>query len=152
MLDRDDRREVRGGFWYGMRWFAVLLVIIALLTAGGWAWKYVTADTRGKVAANEKIKADPNFRIEAYERFYNQCASVQSLKANLAAQKAELATTKDDRRRGQLQTNISALTAAIAEGVNQYNADSTKTYTAGQFKSSDLPYTLTTEGDTSCAA
>lgn len=133
----------------------IVLGVIALVPAA-WAIQYFTADTRGKVAANEQIKANPNTRIEAYERFFNECASVQSIETTIQAARSELEATKDERRRSQLQTNLLALTAARADAVNQYNADSRKSYTAGQFKSSDLPYqidqNIPTEGTTSCGS
>lgn len=136
----------------------IVLVVLATLISipAVWAIRYYTADTRGKIDANEKVKADGNYRLEAYDRFFNQCASVQSIEATINATKAELVTAKDPRRVGQLQTNLTALTAARADAVNTYNADSRKTATAGQFKSSDLPYelptTMPTEGTTSCTA
>lgn len=142
-----------------MRLTAIVLAVLALpllLWGGGLAFQYFTADVRGKVSANEQIKANPNFRIEAYERFFNQCASVQSIETTMHATAAELANTKDERRKGQLQTNLTALIAARADAVNQYNADAHKSYTAGQFRASNLPFQLPTtytEGETiTCAA
>ena len=38
--------------------------------------------------------------------------------------------------------NIAANQSVRAEGINQYNADASKSYTEGQFKSSRLPYQL----------
>lgn len=150
------RKNESGQVGLGIILLIAAIVGILLLWAGGLAFQYFTADVRGKVAANEDIKANPQRRIEAYERFFNQCADVQSIETNLHAQQAELKSTKDERRRGQLLTNINALIAARAEAVNQYNADSAKTYTAGQFKASNLPYRLPTEapteGNTECAA
>ena len=154
-LTPDDRREVRRGAWYALRWYIAVVVFILVASGIGMVIRYYTADVRGKVAANEKIKADPNFRIEAYDRFFNQCASVQSIEQTIAATQAELATSKNERRQMQLNTNLTALAAARADAVNQYNADSHKAYTAGQFKSSDLPYELSTtipEGGTQCSA
>lgn len=142
-----------------MKSFLISIGIIfafGLLISGCMTLKYFSANTRGKIDANEKIKADGNFRIEAYDRFFNQCASVQSIESTLQATKQELASNPSERRRGQLETNITALIAARADAVNTYNADSHKTYTSGQFKSNDLPFqidiNIPTEGITTCAA
>jgi hypothetical protein len=137
---------------------AALIVIasvlaVAAIMVGAYAIKWATADVRGNVAANEAIKADPQFRIEAYERFFNACASIQALEAQLVAQTAELEAKPTEKRRLQIATNITALTGARGEAVAQYNADARKSYTAGQFRSSDLPFQLPTlmpEGGTQC--
>ena len=132
------------------------LLLLGLLWSGGLAFQYFTADVRGAVSANEQIKAKGEYRIEAYDRFFNACASVQSLEANITAQRAELEATTDERRRGQLQTNLTAITAGRAEAANQYNADAAKSYTAGQFRDSSLPFHISpimTEGNpTVCTA
>lgn len=155
-LSDDERREARWGFWYGVRWLLLILFLLFVLGMIGRGLGWITADFRGASDAREKIHADGNFRIEAYDRFYNQCASVQSIEAAINAARAELNTKPSARRREQINTNITALTAARADAVNQYNADARKSYTAGQFKASDLPSSLPieapTEGTTSCGA
>lgn len=133
---------------------ALIAVIVAAIL-GGYAIKYYTADTRGKIAANEAIHANAQFRIEAYDRFFNQCAAVQTIEATLAATRAELSSHPTERREEQLHTNLTALVGARAEAVNQYNADAHKGYTAGQFRSNDLPPQLPVEipeGGTQCVA
>jgi hypothetical protein len=130
-----------------------IVAIIVAIIVGAYAIQWSTAEVRGNVAANEAIKANPQFRIEAYERFFNQCASIQGLEAQLAAQMVELEAKPTEKRRLQIATNITALTGARGEAVAQYNADARKSYTAGQFRSNSLPYELPTlmpEGGTQC--
>jgi hypothetical protein len=132
---------------------AAIIGGLILLIPACYAVKYYTADVRGKVAANEQIKANPGFRITAYNHFFDQCAAVQTLEAAIAASEAELARTTAERERGRILANITGQIALRANAVNQYNADSTKSYTVGQFKASNLPYTLSLvipEGGTQC--
>ena len=134
---------------------AVVAAIVACLLLWGViaAIQWFTAPARGALSAREKIQADGNFRIQAYDSFFNQCADVQSLEVAIAASKAELATATTDREKARINTNITAQTLARADAVTQYNADSTKRYTVGQFKASGLPYRLSLtlpEGGTVC--
>lgn len=135
---------------------AIICAVIVAVVVGTYAVKYFTADVRGKVDANEKIKADGNFRIEAYDRFFDACSSVQAIELQLQAARVEASTNKDERRAGQIRTNIMGLTSARADAVTKYNGDARKSYTAGQFRSSDLPSELPiqppAEGVTPCTA
>lgn len=84
----------------------------------------------------------PGYKIEAYNHFYDLCASVQTMESSLDAQYTELKTaTGDDRSR--IEANIAGLQSARADAINQYNADARKSYTLGQFRDSGLPFQLT---------
>jgi hypothetical protein len=133
--------------------FAVLL--IGGVTAGLWATGVLFADVSGKGNARKQLKS-ADYRITAYDHFFNLCASVQTTEQALNASFVELSgATGDDADR--IRTNITGQTVARAEAVNQYNADARKSYTLGQFRSSDLPYQLPTtyrkgQEMTSCSA
>lgn len=137
-------------------WYILIGLLLIASIPVGWFIKYQTADIRGKVDANEKIKADGNFRIGAYDRFYDQCASVQAIELQLRAAQEEAKINKDPRRAGQIRINITGLTNARADAVTSYNGDARKSYTSGQFKASDLPSELPiespVEGVTPCTA
>jgi hypothetical protein len=99
-----------------------------------------TAPIRGKLQAREQIYSG-NFTIQAYNSFFDKCASVQTLDQALNESYSELATaTGDDKSR--IETNIGAQLNSRNDAVNQYNADSHKTWTVGQFKARNLPYSL----------
>lgn len=113
------------------------VVAIIALVIGGWAIKYYTADVRGKIDANETIKSGNN-RIAQYDKFFNACSSIKSLESKIDASTSELAQA-DPSDRGRLLSNISGQLGARAEAINNYNADANKSYTNGQFRSSNLP-------------
>jgi predicted Zn-dependent peptidase len=135
--------------------FIAALLIAASMWLLGWGFfARETADFRGQTGQIEEISADADYRIATYEKFFDLCAAVQTKEAELAAAQAELALEGlSDYRRQQLNANITAITAARAELINQYNADAAKADTAANFQSSDLPYTLDIESETTtCAA
>jgi hypothetical protein len=133
-------------------WITIVLAAVVILTLLGLGWRYILADPKGKVQAQEQIKSGPS-RIAAYNHFFDLCASVQSDEAAITSLNQELTTGPSESRRGQIQASLTALRSARAEKINQYNADARKDYTIGQFRSLGLPYTLEpTSEATRCVA
>lgn len=60
-------------------------IVVGIATAAG-AIQWGTADIRGKLDAREQIHANGSYRIDAYDHFFNLCASVQTNEQNLDAQ------------------------------------------------------------------
>lgn len=142
-----------GGAFIG----AAALVLIVMLLVGsmyvfGWGFfKRATADFRGETAQTEQVYADPNFRISAYERFYDLCASIQSKEDNLENLNDELAASPTADREAQLRATITAVKNARNESIRKYNADARKEDTRGAFLASDLPYQIDPEEEkTTC--
>lgn len=118
---------------------AFFAAIWALAFGIGW----VTADPNGKLDARKQLKSGA-YRIAAYDHFFDLCQAVQTDEASLDAQMDELKTaTGEDVSR--INANIAALKAARLGSIFEYNADASKSYTLGQFRSSHLPYRLSTE-------
>lgn len=136
----------------------VALLVIGLIGVFGFGWfQRSTANYRGQTGVIERTKANPDFRIQAYEHFYDLCAAVQAVEGTLNASLTELAasTTANDQER--IRTNITGLQAQRTRSLAQYNVDARKSGTQGQFRASDLPYQLPSgafvKGDmTSCVA
>lgn len=144
----------KGVFGNATAWVLATLALIGVVVSIIGVVRWVSAPTRGKLQAREQINSGA-FRIAAYNHFFDLCAAVQSDEARLEAQYVSLSTaTGEDVAR--IQANIAGITSDRADAVNEYNADASKDYTVGQFKSSKLPYQLDatyTRGDhTSCAA
>lgn len=111
----------------------------------------LTADFRGETGQIEKTKANSNYRIASYEKFYNKCASVESLESKINNMQDELETVEEDtQRKTILNSSITASKNKRAELIASYNADARKEATQGQFRDSDLPYKLNEEDITSC--
>lgn len=120
--------------------FVVLLAPIGFI----WGFQWVTAPFRGALGAREQIQANGSFRIQAYQGFFNQCASIQALEGDIDAQTKALDTISDSQRKEIVQANIAALNGARSGAIFRYNQDSLKNWTEGQFKDNDLPYQLST--------
>lgn len=143
--------------WYANIWLWVLgiVALVIALTLISWGFGWVFAGPKGALQARQEILSGAN-RIQAYNHFFDLCASVQKLEVSLDAQQAELATAiGDDRER--IQANIAGITAERGGAIAQYNADARKSYTIGQFRSLALPYQLPTSeyvkgAPTSCVA
>lgn len=137
---------------------AVIALVLVLVLASMWifGWGFVqrsTADYRGGTDATNKVHADGDYRISAYEHFYNICGAVQTKEDEIANAKDELGTDPGEDRAGQIQSNITALRNKRAELINEYNTDAAKTDTKANFKASDLPYRLDVDTkETQCTA
>jgi hypothetical protein len=116
------------------------LLGLVVLVVGGYAIQYYTADTRGKIAENEAVHADPNYRIAQYNHFYDLCASVQSFELQMDANDAR--AVDDSFPQSQKDAVQAALQNTRSTNITQYNADARKADTAANFKASDLPWQL----------
>lgn len=128
------------------KWLAVFVALVVLGPVIGFGVKWITADARGAGAAREQIKANPNFRIAAYQEFFDLCSAVQ-------AQEDRIAIFKDDTSLNG-QTNLRAVEAKRAELIRDYNSKASRNYTEGQFRDSDLPYHIDPdpEATTTCTS
>lgn len=106
-----------------------------------------TADFRGETGQIEQTEANSDYRIAAYDHFYDLCASVQSLESKIDNMTNELALTKESQREIVLNTSITASKNKRAELITSYNADARKEATQGQFRASDLPYNIDENGE-----
>lgn len=126
---------------------AVFLLFV-LATSAVWGFQWITAPFRGSLEARERIKADGDFRIVAYDSFFNQCASIQALEGRLEFAQAALdnaiargATPFEIR---QYEADFNGISGFRSEAIAKYNADAAKSWTEGQFRSERLPYQLST--------
>ena len=120
-----SHRRLFGEVWF---WIAMVILAVIVITLLGLGWRYILADPRGKVQAQEQIKSGPA-RIAAYNHFFDLCASVQSDEAAMKSLYEELATKPPESRVTQINASLTALRSARAEKINQYNADARKDYT-----------------------
>lgn len=127
--------------------FALILVLLigSVATVGiGWGFDWVVAPFKGALSAREKIQGDGDFRIQAYTKFYNDCASIQALETDWDAQNRSLAAIQDPQRREIIELNKAGISAARDGAIRRYNTDSHKQWTEAQFKSTTLAYELST--------
>lgn len=113
-------------------------VFLGIMYGTGWLQR-LTADFRGETAQIERVQADPNFRIAAYEQFYDRAGRIEALEEQICLMKeAELPE-------GQVSVNVLALSNQRIDLIKKYEADASKEDTRANFLASDLPYTIDTE-------
>lgn len=124
--------------------FAAVIAVALFLAAvyGGGLMQRMTADFRGETGQIEQTQADADYRISAYDQFYDKCAGIQTLESKITNLSDGLEETEDEQRKSVLNTSITASKNKRAELINDYNADARKEATRGQFKASDLPYEI----------
>lgn len=138
---------------------AGILAIVAFIAIGfvgvfgyGWFTDH-TANRQGETQKKHLIEGNGQYRIAAYDHFYDLCAAVQTDEASIRNLQQELKTTTDATRKAVIPASITALANKRADDINTYNADARKSYTEAQFKSSDLPSQLDpTQENTTCHA
>lgn len=124
----------------------VVALIVALLIASmavfGFGWfERGTANFRGKTSEINQVNSG-NYRIAAYDSFFDQCSAIQTDEQRVKNTLQELAATTDTDRKAQLQANLDAQKNQMVTDINQYNADARKTDTKGHFRASELPYQI----------
>lgn len=142
-------------------WSLVALVgVIALYLVIGsavWGFGVATAGIFGRGEARKQIQS-AEFRIEAYQTFFNQCGSIQGLEGQIDELEAQLKRFES----GSREYNITAVSLTGVKGarhqaIAKYNQDANKDYTEGQFRDRNLPHQIPdtnypeTGGKTVCA-
>lgn len=132
----------------------VIFLLVGLVGVYGFGWfTDATANRQGRTQQEQQVNGNGNYRIQAYDHFFNLCAQVQTDEASISNAEDELRTTTDPTRKATLPATILALKNNRAGDINQYNADAAKAGTLGQFRSSNLPYQLDiTQEHTTCVA
>ena len=126
----------------------IAVVLIAGLIVGVWAWRYNTAEVKGVIDAREDIMSGEN-RIDKYNYFFDLLAAIKGYEGQIDFQYQELTGLNpespnywDDESR--IKNQITGVRGAHKRCSEEYNFNSQKDYTSGQFRDSDLPYTIPT--------
>lgn len=135
------RRRLVTEAWF---WVVVVSVTFLVIGAASFGLRWALAGPKGELQAREQILSGDN-RIRAYNHFFDQCASIQALESTLSASLDELASADQTNQDNiiRIQTNITGLRSQRARAVAEYNADASKNYTDGQFRSLSLPFQIT---------
>jgi len=122
----------------------VILVFLALwlVVVAIWGLGVATAGIYGRGEAHKDIQS-ADFQIQAYQTFFNQCASIQGLEGQID----ELTTALGYYQSGSREYNITVTSIAGVKGarhqaIARYNQDALKDWTEGQFRDTDLPYQI----------
>ncbi len=117
----------------------VFFLFIALVWGFATGFRYFTAEITGRVDEEVRVQS-ADFRIFAYEYFYDLYAEIRSAEARYLIQYELLQEMEPDtREHNYQQRTVAVLKQRIIELKEKYNADVRKEGTRGQFKATDLP-------------
>ena len=128
--------------------FFTILGIVAILglwvaIAGAiFGFRVATAGIVGKGEAHIQIQS-AEFRIEAYQHFFNMCGSIQGLEGSIDEFTALLEKFEPGSREYNMTANtVASVKSFRHQAIAKYNQDALKDYTEGQFRDNDLPYQI----------
>lgn len=134
---------------------AAVAVVTAAVFVGivaTWALTVWWAPWKGAGDVRKQTQGNASFRIASYDHFYDLCAQAQTTQQNANITRVLIRQATDPGEKARQQTNLQAQRNQLNSLVNAYNADARKTTTAGQFKASDLPYTIDASQEITCTA
>lgn len=146
-MSRGDRREVRRGAFYVLRWALAIIVVATLIGWGLWALGVGTSDVRGRGEAIKTKNSSTN-RISAQERFEDMAADITAAKQRITTMQTNMKANPKDYT---AQVQATGAVTYCQQAVAQYNAEARK-YTAAQFRASDLPASFDAATDCTGAA
>lgn len=128
-------------FWSIVGLIGVIALWLAIASAI-WGFGVATAGIFGRGEAHKEIQS-ADFRIQAYQTFFNQCSSIQGLEGQID----ELTATLEYYDRGSHEYNITVTSLGGVKGLRhqaiaKYNQDALKNWTEGQFRDADLPHQI----------
>lgn len=115
------------------------LLGILIVSFGLWGLGVALAPIFGRGEAHKQLNS-AQYRIAAYDHFFEQCSSIQGTEGSIDALVAQLENTEGERARNLVNSSLAGAKALRLQAINDYNADARKGYTEGQFRDSDLPF------------
>jgi hypothetical protein len=126
---------------------AILLVLLAGvmlwgLVAGIWGLGVATAGLYGRGEAQKQIQS-ADFRIAAYDSFFNQYGSIKTLESQIDELTAHVASLEPGTTEySRMTINLLSVKNMRHAAIQKYNADAAKNWTEGQFRDNDLPFQI----------
>lgn len=136
---------MREGAKFGAAWIGVAVFILLLL----WGLVFIsfgirvaTAGIVGRGEARIQIQS-ANFRIEAYQSFFDLCASIQAAEDRMDETHRQLGLLEAESDPWfRKQEEMAAQSATRQRGLRDYNVDANRSWTQGQFRDEDLAFQL----------
>lgn len=135
----EAKRDINRGVLFGLKWWVIIIILVALVGIGFWVFKVLTSEIQGQGdALIEKNSAENWTAAQAgFEQNYQDIVSTDQ-KIVLAYQQVQ--AFPDDKTIYQTYTGLqSYCLSAVAE----YNADA-RSYLLEDFRASDLPQEIDT--------
>jgi len=128
-----------------LAWVAGVTITVVLLfglVLAVFGLRVATAGLFGAGEAHIRTQS-ADFRLGAYNHFFDLCAAIQGSEGQLDALYQELELEEPGSRDyGYSVKSITGVQGLRAQSIARYNQDALKDYTEGQFRDNDLPYQL----------
>lgn len=131
-----SRRRILGEAWF---WIAMVILAVAIIGVGVWAFGVVTAPVRGQAGAFQQQQSTIN-RVQQQAKFEQIAADYQGYLVQIQNAETALKTASADTR-SQRETELIGLRQICVTAAQDFNAESRK-YLARVWKSAGLPATL----------
>jgi len=135
-----SRKRLIGEVWF---WIAVVVVLVAVLGIGGWAFGVFTSDIKGAGGAIKQRNSTVN-RVQKQEQFEQLAADYDGYIIKIEGLVIAVSTTIDKTDKSLRQTELVGLRQICVDGAQAFNAESRK-YTSRVWKSAGLPASLNAE-------
>ena len=142
----NDLEEKEFSVWRLTKWIVAIILGSVLLwlaiASAVWGLRVATAGIYGRGQAHIQIQS-ADFRIAAYDHFFNQYASIKGLEGQIDELTNQLSQVTPRTR--EYNYTLSSLTGTKGlrhRAIQDYNADAQKSWTEGQFRDNDLPYQI----------
>lgn len=120
--------------WRIIRWWLLIVVIVAVVSAGAWGITVAASGPKGQGDAIIQKNSAQNW-VAAQARFEQDYQDIIATDQKIVAAHTALQGAPADRT---LQTNYSGLTSYCLSKVAGYNADA-RSYLSEDFRAADLP-------------
>lgn len=143
---RAARRDMNRGGRFGLGWFIIIIVVVAVIGIVAWLFTVGFSEPKGRGdAVIEKNSAD-NW-VSAQKEFNDLYQNILSTDRNIGTAKTAWDADKDN---AVLQTNYNGLVNSCNDLVGDYNSLA-RSYLAQDFRDADLPAQIDmNDTDTDC--
>lgn len=131
------RRHIVGEVWF---WILMVIIVVAVLGIGGWAFGVFTSGPAGAGGAIKQRNSTLN-RVQSQAQFEQLAADYDGYLVKIKIAKTALAAATTDVDKQLAQTNLTGVQQVCVDAAQQFNAESRK-YLARVWKSAGLPETL----------
>jgi len=132
-----SRRRIIGETWF---WIVAVIVVIAVVGIGAWAFGVFTSDIKGAGGAIKQRNSTVN-RVQKQEMFEQLAADYDGYLIKVSQLKLVVATTSSDIDKELRTTELLGVQQICVDAAQQFNAESRK-YTSRVWKSAGLPASL----------
>lgn len=132
--------------WKAFMWIIIAVLVITILwvavATSVWGLRVATAGIYGRGEAIREIQS-VEFRLEAYQYFFSQYASIKGLEGKIDELTVQLGQMEPGTREyNYTLSSLAGVKGLRHEAIQKYNADAQRNYTQGQFRDKDLPFQI----------